>query len=141
GANGKLVDVEVDFLAGEYGGTGKMHRTQKAQDIRARKTRGCEKDAYDIYFTVLHYPGGPLELAKVFEPFTSNRLVKEGLKKIRSKFLHVNEPGPVWIVNFLEIDDKNEKERIKRDAFERVNAFLNALNIEPFEEGKSARSS
>jgi len=34
--------VEVDFLAGEYAGTGKSHRTQHVQDIRARKARGCE---------------------------------------------------------------------------------------------------
>jgi hypothetical protein len=34
--------VEVDLLAGEYGGTGPGHRTQAAQDARARKARGCD---------------------------------------------------------------------------------------------------
>jgi hypothetical protein len=34
--------VEVDLLAGEYGGTGPGHRTQPAQDTRARKARGCD---------------------------------------------------------------------------------------------------
>jgi hypothetical protein len=34
--------VEVDLLAGEYGGTGSGHRTQPAQDTRARKARGCD---------------------------------------------------------------------------------------------------
>jgi hypothetical protein len=34
--------VEVDFLAGEYGGTGSARRTQRVQDIRARKARGCD---------------------------------------------------------------------------------------------------
>jgi len=34
--------VQVDFLAGEYEGTGKSHRTQEVQDIRARKARGCD---------------------------------------------------------------------------------------------------
>lgn len=34
--------VEVDFLAGEYGGTGPGHRTQPAQDTRAGKARGCD---------------------------------------------------------------------------------------------------
>lgn len=37
-----IIEVEVDLLAGEYGGTGKRHRTQKIQDVRARKARGCE---------------------------------------------------------------------------------------------------
>jgi len=35
-------DVEVDFLAGEYSGTARGHRTQKVQDIRPRKARGCD---------------------------------------------------------------------------------------------------
>lgn len=39
---GQDIVVEVDFLAGEYAGTSKSHRTQPVQDIRARKARGCE---------------------------------------------------------------------------------------------------
>jgi hypothetical protein len=36
------ITVVVDLLAGEYGGTGRSHRTQIVQDVRARKARGCE---------------------------------------------------------------------------------------------------
>lgn len=36
------IPVEVDLLAGEYEGSGKKHRTQEIQDVRARKARGCE---------------------------------------------------------------------------------------------------
>lgn len=36
------VIVQVDLLAGEYAGTGKRHRTQVFEDMRARKTRGCD---------------------------------------------------------------------------------------------------
>lgn len=39
---GQEVTVEIDFMAGEYGGTGKPHRTQEVQDVRARKARGCD---------------------------------------------------------------------------------------------------
>jgi hypothetical protein len=39
---GAPVTVAVNFLSGEYGGSGKKHRTQKFQDIRARKARGCD---------------------------------------------------------------------------------------------------
>jgi hypothetical protein len=39
---GEPVKVEVDFLAGEYGGTGGSHRTQPVQDLNARKARGCD---------------------------------------------------------------------------------------------------
>jgi len=179
--DGRNVTVQVDLLAGEYGGTGKSHRTQSVQDVRARKARGCdlvfvhnrplkvsgkmpdgsqnevtikiadvvpflvmkgmslwerykEKDAYDVYFTLLHYPGGIEELAEVFKPFKRNKLVQEGLGKIRAKFKYIDAPGPIWLINFLDIDDKEEKERIRRDAYERVNAFLDALDIKPFQE-------
>jgi len=57
------------------------------------------------------------------------------LSKIRVKFKDVESPGPVWVTNFEEIDDEEEKERVRRDAFERVNAFLDALDINPFSEG------
>ena len=36
------IRVEVDLLAGEYEGTGDGHRTQKIQDIKARKARGAD---------------------------------------------------------------------------------------------------
>lgn len=39
---GRSLDVEVDFLAGEYAGTTRRHRTQKIQDLHPRKARGCE---------------------------------------------------------------------------------------------------
>lgn len=182
--DGRNITVEIDLLADEYGGTGKSHRTQSVQDVRARKARGCdlvfshnrllavsgkmpdgsqnevtvkiadivpfivmkgmsmwerykEKDAYDVYFTILHYPGGIEELAKVFEPFKRNKLVLEGLGKIKAKFEDIDAPGPIWVINFLDTDDDEESERIKRDAYERVNAFLNSLNVLPFQEGIS----
>ena len=181
--DGGEIIVQVDLLAGEYGGTGKSHRTQVIQqDGKARKARGCdlvfghnrllrvtgnmpngsqnevtikiadiipflvmkgmtlwerykEKDAYDVYFTVLHYPGGIKELANVFEPFRQNKLVHEGLGKVRTKFKSIDAPGPICVIVFLDIDDEEERERIKRDAYERVNAFLNLLDMEPFQEG------
>ena len=180
--SGGQVTVKINLLAGEYGGTSKSHRTQKVQDVKARKARGCdlafdqnfsftlckripdgaknevtvriadivpflvmkgmalwdrykEKDAYDIYFAILYYPGGIQKLVSAFQPFKSNKLVQEGLGKIRTKFKDVESPGPVWITNFEEIDDEEEKERVRRDAFERINALLDALHIEPFSEG------
>jgi len=40
--DGQGIKVEVDFLAGEYGGTSKKHRTQDVQDMRPRKARACD---------------------------------------------------------------------------------------------------
>jgi stress response protein SCP2 len=180
-ALGKVVRVQVDLLSGEYGGTGRSHRTQKIQDARARKARGSdlvfedysaikisgkmpdgaeneisikianvvpflvmkgmvlwetykEKHAYDIYFVVRNFPGGIAALADQFEPLLSNRLVQEGLGKIRSKFANINSIGPKWIANFEELDDQEQKELLLRDAFERVNALLDQLKISPYSE-------
>lgn len=38
----KVINVEVDLLAGEYAGTSKGRRHQKIQGIFARKARGCD---------------------------------------------------------------------------------------------------
>jgi hypothetical protein len=39
---GREYKVQIDLLAGEYGGTGEKHRTQRIQDVKARKARGCD---------------------------------------------------------------------------------------------------
>jgi len=36
------ITVEVDLLAGEYGGTGRTHRHQRVLEALARKARGCD---------------------------------------------------------------------------------------------------
>lgn len=36
------ITVQVDLLAGEYEGTGRSHRHQRIQDVKARKVRGCD---------------------------------------------------------------------------------------------------
>jgi hypothetical protein len=40
--DGEPVVVEVDFLAGEYGGRGERHRTQRVHDLKPRKARGAD---------------------------------------------------------------------------------------------------
>ena len=179
--NGTSYSIEIDLLSGEYGGTNKSHRTQKVQNINARKARGCdlafqynipvllksimpdgseneinlkvasvvpflvmkgmalwqrmkEKDAYDIYFTILHFPGGIDSLVEIFKPVADNNLVKEGLGKILAKFNSINSIGPTWLVKFLYIEEQDEKERIKRDSFERVTALMEKLGIKEFVE-------
>ena len=93
-----------------------------------------EKHPYDIYFIIRNYPGGNEALAGQFHPFLENRLVQEGLGKIRAKFTRLDAIGPVWIVNFESPDDEGEKDRLQRDAYERVNNFLDILGIDGFRE-------
>jgi hypothetical protein len=173
---GRLIVVEVNFLAGEYEGTGRSHRTQKIQDVKARKARGSElalemavevpmqgtlpdggkdsanirvasivpflvmkgmalhdrlkeKDAWDVYFCVRNYPGGVEALVKEFRPDVGHGLVKEGLLKIGEKFESPEHTGPKFVADFEEITDREERELLQRDAFERVNFLLEELGI------------
>jgi hypothetical protein len=175
-ANRDPITVEVDLLAGEYGGTGGSHRTQVVQDTRARKARGCdlvfennefvsiegelpggghltvqcrvaaivpflvmkgmaladrlkEKDAYDIYYCVRRYPGGIAALAEAFRPHIGNGLVREGLAKIKEKFLSPDHAGPKWVADFLEITEPEERSIQQRAAYEQVAALLARLGI------------
>ena len=128
------ITVEIDLLAGEYEGTGKSHRTQKMQDVRARKAGGCdlafdlfvevpivgelpgggrdsvtirvasvvpflimkgmaledrlkEKDAWDIYYCVVNYPGGLDALVEAFRPNLYHGLVREEIQGNKVRFL------------------------------------------------------
>jgi len=179
GEHGRNIRVEVDLLAGEYGGTDKGHRTQKVQDAKARKARGCdlvfqspikvrikselpdggenevtvkvasvgpflvtkgmalfdrlkEKDAYDIYYCCRYFPGGVEALAEEIKPLVGNHLAKEGLGKIKAKFCELKSIGPVAVVNFMEIDDQEERDRIQRDAYEYVNKLMELIKVKAY---------
>jgi hypothetical protein len=49
-AGGTQFRMQVDFLAGEYGGTGKSHRHQRVQDLLAHKARGADI-VFDQFYT------------------------------------------------------------------------------------------
>ena len=174
--SGNPIKVQVDFLAGEYEGTGRGHRTQRVQEGRARKARGCdlafdlfveteiggelpgggkdqttvrvssvvaflvmkgmaladrlkEKDAWDIYFTLTNYAGGLDALAREIEPHVYKELVQEGLGKISNKFATVEHMGPKFVADFEDVQDEEARAVLVRDAFEKVNYLLRALNM------------
>jgi hypothetical protein len=171
------IQVQVDLLAAEYGGTGKGRRHQRIDDILARKVRGCdlafemyekvkiegeipgggidrvevrvaslvpffvmkgmamddrlkEKDFYDIYYCLRHYPGGIDTLAAEFKPVLNKKLVLEGLQKIAKYFESETHIGPKFVADFEEIIDPEERNLIQRDAFERLHMLLLKLSFE-----------
>jgi len=181
------VTIEIDLLAGEYGGTGRGRRHQRVQDTRARKTRGCdlvfdsyaevelkgklpsgaenkvkvrvasigaflvtkgmalwtrmkEKDAFDIYFCIRNFPGGIETLAEKIKPIVENRLAREGLGKVKAKFDTTNSIGPNFVSDFLEISDSEEREIIKREAFELVTLLMDKIGITSFAASKKKRT-
>jgi len=91
-----------------------------------------QKDAYDIHFCLRHHPGGIRALVEEFEPWLKHGLVKEGLAKIRAKFESVDAIGPVWAAEFIEAQGE-DFEIARRDAFERVQALLDALGVKAWE--------
>jgi hypothetical protein len=95
----------------------------------AMDARIKEKDAWDIYYCVMNYPGGIGALAEEFMPHLNHGLVREGLQKIAGKFSSEKDFGPRSVADFEGIDDPEERERIQRDAYERVNALLKKLGI------------
>ncbi len=95
----------------------------------AMDARIKEKDAWDIYYCVLNYPGGLNALAGEFKPYLHHGLVREGLQKIAAKFSSEKDFGPTSVAEFEGIDAPEERERIQRDAYERVNALLQKLEI------------
>jgi hypothetical protein len=176
--------VEVDFLAGEYGGTGRGHRTQKVQDLQARKARGAdlvfdspvemtldgtlpggardsvtlriaavvpfivmksmaldsrlkEKDSWDIYYCLRHYPGGTEAVVAALRPHADEGLVREGLEKLAKHFRSVDSLGPTQVADFDEITDPEDRERVRRDALERVQYVLRQLGIAFVEEDRA----
>ena len=168
--------VEVDLLAGEYGGTGKRRRHQRIQvETLARKARGCdlafeinpmemvvegvlpgggkdsatvrlasvvtflvmkgmaldarlkEKDAWDIDFVLQNYPGGLEALVLELRPHVGHALVREGLQKIGKAFSSTSGVGATFVADFDEIEDREERRRVQRSAYERVNYLLGML--------------
>ena len=94
--------------------------------------RGKPKDAYDIEYVIRNYPGGIESLVKEFSADAKNTLVLEGLGKIRTKFESINHAGPDDIARFLEISESDDRQLRKRQAFEIVSKFLDALSIQKF---------
>ena len=172
--DGVTYDVDVDILAGMYGGTRKEKRSQHVQGIKALKAtggdfafrfapqnikieakrpdgavevakvnvvavvpylvmktaamgRGKAKDAYDIYFLIKHYAGGASEIGKLFEGYIGTQTIVKMKEKLSDKFRSPEHAGPVDIANFLDSEDEDEKELIKRDAYEQIQAFLKSL--------------
>lgn len=97
-------------------------------------TRMKGKDAYDICYCIGNYPGSINAIAESIKPIITNKLVQEGLGKIRAKFETVNSIGPNFVADFLEISNPEEIERTKREAFELVNALMDRIGIKPFSE-------
>lgn len=88
-----------------------------------------EKDAWDIYFTLMNCPGGLDVLASEIRPHLNDGLVQEGFRKISEKFVSPEHVGPKFVADFEDIQDPDERAIRMRDAYERVAYLLRILGL------------
>jgi hypothetical protein len=88
-----------------------------------------EKDAYYIYYCVLHYIGGAESLAEELRPHLTHGLVQEGLQHIAARHASPDHTGPRHVAAFLEVEEADDREPLLRDAYERVHAVLESLGL------------
>jgi hypothetical protein len=93
----------------------------------ALKGRYKEKDAYDIYFVLRHYRGGPKKVAEEMRGFVDESVVAEALEEIRDKFRNVRSEGPFQVAYFLAPEDERLRDRIQGEAYAVLRTFFDSL--------------
>ena len=93
----------------------------------ALKGRYKEKDAYDIYFVLRYYKGGPKKVAEEVRSFLGEQVIVEALEEIRDKFRNVRSEGPFQIAYFLAPEDERLQERIRGEAYAVLRVFFDGL--------------
>jgi len=93
----------------------------------ALKGRYKEKDAYDIYFVLRYYKGGPKMAAEEVRGFFEDPVVAEALGEIKEKFRTVRSEGPFQVAYFLSPEDEGLRERIQGEAYAVLSAFFDSL--------------
>jgi hypothetical protein len=119
--NGPLPDGSLDRVEIQVAGLSAFI-VMKAMAMRDRLS---PKDPYDIVFCLrhCHMPA----LISRFNAVAERGRVKEAERILADQFASTNHVGPRQVVDFLGIKDPEEQERVKRDAFERVQALLKKL--------------
>jgi hypothetical protein len=95
--------------------------------------RDKKKDAYDIYFSVRNYAGGPAALAQECAKLLGDKVARTGLDNIAAKFRREDDFGPKTVRMFLEESaalGEMTPEQIQTDAFRQVSALLQSLGLQ-----------
>jgi hypothetical protein len=90
------------------------------------------KDAYDIYYCILNYPGGVGALAEDSRPLLKHTSGAKGYRFIAEKFDSVDGHGPTCVRQFVEKSDilgDRTPDQWQVDAFGQVDAWLRLLGL------------
>jgi len=94
--------------------------------------RDKPKDAYDIYYCVRNFPGGPVALAELCRPLLDDPVARDGYTRIAAKFRAEDGFGPHTVSVFLgESGGFNDMspEQVRVDAYRQVRTWLEALGL------------
>jgi hypothetical protein len=93
--------------------------------------RQKQKDAYDIYYCIRNYEGGPEALAEDCRPLLEHESARSGYGYIAEKFDALESYGPDRVRRFVgdNPSDGRTPEQWQRDAFGQVDAWLKALGL------------
>ncbi|MGJ4931585.1 hypothetical protein ACQR1I_31925 [Bradyrhizobium sp. HKCCYLS2038] len=98
----------------------------------AIQNRHKQKDAYDIYYCIRSYPGGPQALAADCKPLLELAEGRQGYAHIAGKFDKEDAYGPTSVRKFVEethlLGDRTP-DQWQQDAFGQVQAWLKALGL------------
>ncbi len=98
----------------------------------ALKKRFKQKDAYDIYYSILNYPDGAEALAEVCRPLLGYPSGAKGYAFIAEKFDTVDDYGPTCVRRFVQDTDilgDRTPDQWQVDAFGQVDAWLRLLGL------------
>ncbi|MGQ0628138.1 MAG: nucleotidyl transferase AbiEii/AbiGii toxin family protein [Phycisphaerales bacterium] len=93
----------------------------------ALNERKKEKDAYDVYFCLRHFAGGPRSLADACRPLLKVPRGREAMEILRQKFATLNSVGPRWAAE-VAAGQGGDAGTVARDAFERATIFLHNVS-------------
>lgn len=98
----------------------------------ALRGRLKQKDAYDVYYSIRNYPGGPEALAESCRPLLGHESARQGYGLVAEKFDTADAFGPTCVRRFVEntqvLGDRTP-DQWQMDAFGQVDAWLRALGI------------
>ena len=91
-----------------------------------------QKDAYDIYYSILNFPGGAEALAEETRPLLAFKTAKQGYLCIAQKFRHIDDFGPTSVRQFADRPEMladRTADQWQQDAFGQVQAWLSAIGL------------
>lgn len=91
-----------------------------------------QKDAYDIYYCIRNYVGGPEALAEACKPLLAHPSARKGFLAIAEKFESFDSHGPSCVRRFVEesqILGDRTPEQWQQDSFGQAEAWIAALGL------------